>query len=58
MPDFVASSARFTSSNAGIVSRSAAESDASEWTSSQMPFTTFTLFDCKWPMKCHRNASP
>ena len=23
-----------------------------------MRFTTFTLFDCSWPMKCQRNASP
>src|SRR4051794_24972767 len=23
-----------------------------------MPFTTFTLFDCRRPMKCQRNASP
>ena len=57
-PDFVPSPERFTSSSAGTVSRRAAESESSEWTSSQISFTSFTLFDCRWPMKCHRNASP
>ena len=37
--------------------RRAAESESSEWTSSQRRFTTLTLFDCRWPMKCQRNAS-
>ena len=34
----------------------AADSESSEWTSSQISFTTFALFDCRWPMKCHRNV--
>ena len=42
-PDFDASPERLTSSSAGTVSRRAADSESSEWTSSQMPFTTFDL---------------
>ena len=44
--------------SAGTVRRLAADSEPSEWTSSQIPLTSFTLFDCRWPMKCQRNASP
>src|SRR5947209_16381480 len=43
---------------AGTVSRLAADSESSECTSSQMRLTTLALFDCRWPMKCHRNVSP
>ena len=57
-PDFDASPERFTSSSAGTVSLRAADSESSEWTSSQIGLTTFTLFDWRWPMKCQRNASP
>src|SRR5207249_2077130 len=42
----------------GISRRLAAESVSSECTSSQMRFTTFTLFDCRRPMKCQRKVSP
>ena len=49
---------RFTSRSAGTSSRRAAECESSEWTSSQIRLTTLTLFDCRWPMKCQRNASP
>src|SRR6185295_6339355 len=58
IPDFDASPARLTSTRAGTVSRRAADSESSEWTSSQRRLTTFTLFDWRWPMKCQRNASP
>src|SRR4051812_31950916 len=57
-PAFDASAARFTWTSAGTSRRRAAESESSEWTSSQTRLTTFTLFDCSWPMKCHRNVSP
>src|SRR5579871_3930522 len=57
-PDFEPSPARFTWTSAGTSRRRAAESESSEWTSSQIRFTTLTLFDWRWPMKCQRNASP
>src|SRR4051812_23650276 len=57
-PDFDPSPARLTCTSAGTSSRRAADSESSEWTSSQIRFTTLTLFDCRWPMKCQRNASP
>src|SRR4051812_43581636 len=57
-PDFDCSPARFTCTRAGTSSRRAAESESSEWASSQVRFTTFTLFDWRWPMKCQANASP
>src|SRR6478672_3375326 len=57
-PDFDCSPARFTCTSAGTSSRRAAESESSECTSSQVRFTTFTLFDCRCPMKCHAKASP
>ena len=57
-PPFDPSPARFTWTSAGISSRRAAESVSREWTSSQIRFTTFTLFDCRRPMKCQRKASP
>ena len=46
-PDFDPSPARFTCSSAGTSSRRAAESESSECTSSQIRFTTLTLFDCR-----------
>src|SRR5258705_5049285 len=52
------SPARFTWTRAGTSRRRAAESESSEWTSSHVRLTIFTLFDCNWPMKCQRNASP
>src|ERR1044072_7570319 len=58
MPDFDASPERLTSTSAGIVRRFAAESDASEWHSSQMSLTDFALRLCRWPMKCQRKRSP
>src|ERR1044072_1743644 len=58
MPDFDASPERLTSTSAGIVSRRAADSLASEWQSSQSSFTVLALRLCRWPMKCQRNASP
>ena len=57
-PPFDPSPARFTWTRAGISSRRAAESVSREWTSSQIRFTTFTLLDCRRPMKCQRKASP
>ena len=38
----------------GSSTRRAAESEPTECTSSQSRFTTLTLFDCRWPMKCQR----
>src|SRR5439155_6237800 len=57
-PDFEPSPARLTWSKAGTSNRRTAESESRECTSSQIRLTTFTLFDCRWPMKCQRNASP
>ena len=57
-PAFVGSPERLTSTSTGIVRRRAADSESSEWTSSQIPFTSPALFDWRWPMKCQRNALP
>ena len=57
-PDFEASPERFTSTSAGIVSFLAADSEASEWHSSQSSLTSGALRLCRWPMKCQRKASP
>src|SRR5439155_9278226 len=57
-PDFEPSPARLTWSKAGTSNRRTAESESRECTSSQIRLTTLTLFDCRWPMKCQRNASP
>ena len=58
IPDFDSSPERLTSTSAGIVSFFAADSLESEWQSSQSSFTTAALRLCRWPMKCHRKASP
>src|SRR5919201_6066608 len=58
MPDFDFSPDRLTSTSAGIVSRFAEDSLASEWHSSQRLLTVFALRLWRWPMKCQRNASP
>ena len=57
-PDFVGSPERLTSTSAGIVSLRAADSEASEWQSSQSSLTSGALRLCRWPMKCQRKASP
>ena len=49
---------QMTSTSAGVSSRFAADSDESEWTSSQIRLTVFALRLCRWPMKCQRNVSP
>src|SRR5690349_20667483 len=38
--------------------RFAADAESREWMSSQISFTTLALRLCRWPMKCHRKASP
>src|SRR5436305_1947346 len=58
MPDFDASPLRFTSTRAGIASLAAADSESSEWHSSQIALTVFALRLWRCPMKCQRKASP
>jgi hypothetical protein len=58
MPDFDSSPERLISISAGIARRLAADSDASEWQSSQIALTVLALRLCRWPMKCQRKASP
>ena len=58
IPDFELSPDRLTSTSAGTESRRAADSESSEWQSSQIPFTAFALRLWRWPMKCQRKASP
>ena len=41
-----------------MVSFAAADSEASEWQSSQIALTVFAFRLWRWPMKCQRNASP
>ena len=48
-PDFDGSPERFTSISAGTVSRCAADTEASECTSSQIPLTTLALFALEVP---------
>src|SRR6516225_9962950 len=57
-PDLLCSSARLTWTSAGTLRRAAAESESSEWTSSQSRLTSRALRLCRWPMKCQRNAAP
>src|SRR3954471_14472602 len=57
-PDFDSSPERLTSTSAGISRRLAADSVEREGTRSQSPLITFSLWLCRWPMKCQRNASP
>jgi hypothetical protein len=58
MPDFDSSPLRLTSTSAGMPSLAAADSESSEWQSSQRALTTFALRLCRCPMKCQRNVSP
>jgi hypothetical protein len=58
MPDLVASPERFTSTSAGIESRRAADSLASEWQSSQSSLTAGAFRLWRWPMKCQRKRLP